>query len=517
MATLLQHEVDVAPPAYSEMPSANDVCVKDISTAIEAVGATSPALRDPTSLSVLNARPATEFGWQLALQKHGGTVKGSLSGASQGTPEDAKAPAVEGLSEQAKVTFSSNSPPDTASDADSRLGLQESEPAASLARHRSRVRRFKSKDIGWQLALQAPEDEPQLSGKPAESQVEDTGAGDALVDIWGTAEKDSTAKDGALAGTAISYPSLSLDLERAALEFSSFAVEGEKRAPAPRSADGEGGPQSARPVASGSGTADDQPFAPTFPRQPSARYPSSDWQNGESVYVHGPADDPGEIVTLQCMHCDAMLEVASVVQISFCDHLVCLECLRAWALRELAMGQVPSACLVCTSHGRLVAQSGTVTGEALGNCSLDPTSSDVLQELQLADHSTRVSCPSCNETMLIDSVQYSLNSIIVCPLNGCAHAFCKRCLQPGPSGSAQHKCGKMKGWKPCPGCGTMGQRLIPTNNHIRCKGLGCRIHFCYGCGRVIGNGLRSDDIDQDVLQHFRRCSKSEKSGKCIIM
>src|SRR6266511_1022955 len=62
--------------------------------------------------------------------------------------------------------------------------------------------------------------------------------------------------------------------------------------------------------------------------------------------------------------------------------------------------------------------------------------------------------------MFVDNIELKSTNIIVCPLRGCNHVWCKRCEQtiqvPGP----QHSCDgsrelehlmRARGWRHCPG------------------------------------------------------------------
>jgi hypothetical protein len=134
-------------------------------------------------------------------------------------------------------------------------------------------------------------------------------------------------------------------------------------------------------------------------------------------------------------------------------------------------------------------------------------------ELELAAFSTLVHCRGCGGQAFVDRKEYQEARIVACPLPGCRYTWCKSCSQPIDQGGVDHSCDgtkelaylmKSQGWKYCPGCKTPTEKTGGCN-HMTCKSPGCNMHFCYLCGGVIAQSVRSEDISQGLSAHQKEC------------
>lgn len=112
---------------------------------------------------------------------------------------------------------------------------------------------------------------------------------------------------------------------------------------------------------------------------------------------------------------------------------------------------------------------------------------EILDELQLAAYSIVLHCRKCvvvfccllhlpiyarcKETMFVDKTELQSARIIVCPLGGCNHVWCKNCERtiqvPGPphscdgSSELEHLM-RHRGWRHCPGTSFLTDWLLKT-------------------------------------------------------
>ncbi|TFK26258.1 hypothetical protein FA15DRAFT_667756 [Coprinopsis marcescibilis] len=357
-----------------------------------------------------------------------------------------------------------------------------------------------TQDFGWQLALQ------ELSTKPTLVPVGMDGLG-----------SNSLANDEDVSIRPPSTPFSTLDLDSAAKAFSSFATTSEQNRTQQQP---EAPPTNTHPHASDSRYSTLLREKDSNPHKPR----SQSFRRGEAlplVMAESPA-----IAAFHCQHCRAQIQIINAAQIPSCDHIVCLTCLTDYILEELDSSRFPIKCPVCLEddNGSPLTGHGIITLQVAEICPLPSGAVTLLQEYALAANSTKVYCPKCQETMLVDRQQYLEESVITCPLRNCMHRWCKFCFRDMPSGNrGDHKCKpKNKGSRNCPGCSVPGKRLISTNNHIKCQGIGCRIHFCYQCGETIADEAAMEDqqlVDDAIIIHYQTCKRStiQQGGSCTLM
>ncbi|TEB36739.1 hypothetical protein FA13DRAFT_1081114 [Coprinellus micaceus] len=236
---------------------------------------------------------------------------------------------------------------------------------------------------------------------------------------------------------------------------------------------------------------------------------------------------------LGCEYCPKQVPVRRISQIPFCLHLVCHTCLLNHVEKQLFDSYFPIKCPMCllleeqsevNPESRVPIAQGVVTLEIMQNFqALAPSTFTIFQEFQISSQSSQVFCPQCQETMLVDRAQYLQQSIVTCPRQTCNHRWCKSCFKdmtsasPG-SANMRHKCKPEKtiGVRACPECGYQGRR-IAGDNLIPCRGVGCRIQFCFKCGETIVDGsTKPQDIPQQIQIHYGRCSRVTKDDKCTV-
>src|ERR1700722_7246917 len=83
--------------------------------------------------------------------------------------------------------------------------------------------------------------------------------------------------------------------------------------------------------------------------------------------------------------------------------------------------------------------------------------------------------PRCQRSAFVDRDEYQEQKILVCPLPGCNHSWCKACQQKIDFSGPQHSCDgslelthlmKQKGWKHCPGQPESGLYMLIISNRI---------------------------------------------------
>ncbi|EJU05915.1 hypothetical protein DACRYDRAFT_75359 [Dacryopinax primogenitus] len=180
-----------------------------------------------------------------------------------------------------------------------------------------------------------------------------------------------------------------------------------------------------------------------------------------------------------------------------CGHPYCRECLKSYVASRLDAGKLPICCPTCvadeaedpTSISREVADKLGLTGDQARHW----------DELDLAVFSVEIHCTKCDRSAHVDKAEYNTAQLILCPLPGCFHQWCKACNKTVPFGGPKHDCEgieelqslmRQRGWKPCPTCKTNTDKITGCN-HIACSAPGCNTHWCYTCGGVIAINPRT--------------------------
>ncbi|KAF9525382.1 hypothetical protein CPB83DRAFT_859743 [Crepidotus variabilis] len=216
--------------------------------------------------------------------------------------------------------------------------------------------------------------------------------------------------------------------------------------------------------------------------------------------------------TFDCRICLETLPEDHIAKVEGCNHAFCRECLRAHVSSTVKSRRYPIPCPVCVADNKQKpSYVDDTTAMTLG---ISEATFEILQELQLAKHSTILHCRKCKETMFVDKDEYRDIKLVVCPLRGCNNVWCKSCEQTINVGGPQHSCDgtsefqhlmKTSGWKACPGCSTPIQKESGCN-HMTCGAPGCNTHFCYVCGELITSSLSRGEIKSAISRHYSRCA-----------
>ncbi|KZO89747.1 hypothetical protein CALVIDRAFT_491431 [Calocera viscosa TUFC12733] len=192
-----------------------------------------------------------------------------------------------------------------------------------------------------------------------------------------------------------------------------------------------------------------------------------------------------------------------------CGHRFCRDCLKTHVSQTLEAGKLPISCPSCSADA--AEDPTSVSREVANKLGLTEQQSKRWDELDLAHFSVQIECRKCNRSAYVDKAEYSAAHLILCPLPGCYHQWCKTCSKTVPFGGPKHDCEGMEelrtlmrqqGWKPCPTCKTNTEKLHGCN-HITCTAPGCNTHWCYACGGVIAINPRSArEQHAAVEQHF---------------
>jgi len=231
--------------------------------------------------------------------------------------------------------------------------------------------------------------------------------------------------------------------------------------------------------------------------------------------------DPLE-VSHECGVCNEVFGVPQIIQLPTCSHTFCRECLRTFTKTRISEGRYPIFCPVCAIEKTKVNHSH-ITQAIVDKLDLSKQDLEKLSDLQLVAHSVTLHCPKCKQTMNVDREEYGSQQIIMCPLPGCRHSWCKECLKPLASSKTDHNCKqhgferlmRKKGWKYCPGCRTPVQKEMGCN-HMTCGSPGCNVHFCYKCGALIIDTTNGGDVRTAVTEHYFDCVMFETPRRCII-
>ncbi|KAI0082379.1 hypothetical protein K474DRAFT_507336 [Panus rudis PR-1116 ss-1] len=201
-----------------------------------------------------------------------------------------------------------------------------------------------------------------------------------------------------------------------------------------------------------------------------------------------------------------------VARIESCRHEFCRDCLRHHIKTKLEEHRFPILCPICSTE-RKGEDPGVITADLSQQLGLTEQEYALYTELELAAFSTILHCRKCQQAAFVDKAEYEAENIIVCPLPGCNHTWCKHCSRTIEIGGPTHSCDgtselnhlmAQRGWKYCPGCHTPAEKTDGCN-HITCISPGCNTHFCYLCGRSIVQSVRPSDIKRALSRHYVRC------------
>ncbi|CAL1701269.1 unnamed protein product [Somion occarium] len=207
--------------------------------------------------------------------------------------------------------------------------------------------------------------------------------------------------------------------------------------------------------------------------------------------------------------CGICLEEESeymIARIEPCGHAFCRDCVRSYLQSKLGEHRFPILCPSCTADKK-TSDPGT---QQIG---LSEDEFALFTELEMASFSILLHCRKCKNAVFVDKCEYDEEKIIVCPLPGCTHAWCKNCSVTIESGNPPHSCDGTnelnhlmteRGWKYCPGCRTPAEK-VDGCNHMTCISPGCNAHFCYLCGQIIVQSVLPNEIQRALSDHYARC------------
>ncbi|KAK7676898.1 hypothetical protein QCA50_020154 [Cerrena zonata] len=213
--------------------------------------------------------------------------------------------------------------------------------------------------------------------------------------------------------------------------------------------------------------------------------------------------------------CGICLEEKSeemVARIDLCQHAFCRDCIRSYLQTKLAEHRFPILCPSCTAE-RTTHKPGMLDVSLVQLIGLTEKESALYVELEMASFSVLLHCRKCKQAAFVDKGEYDEEKIIVCPVPGCRHVWCKACSATIDVSGPNHSCDgsselnhlmKRQGWKYCPGCRTPAEKISGCN-HITCVSPGCNTHFCYVCGELIVQSALRQEIEQGLSDHYSRC------------
>lgn len=220
--------------------------------------------------------------------------------------------------------------------------------------------------------------------------------------------------------------------------------------------------------------------------------------------------------TFQCGICLEEQSESDVCQVDPCGHRFCRDCVLSYLRTKLGEHRFPILCPICATD-RGSGEPGTITSVVAQLVGLTEDEYAVFTELELASFSVLLHCRKCQQTIFVDKDEYNEQSVIVCPLRGCNHIWCKACSRAIEIGGPPHSCDgsselthlmAQQGWKNCPGCSTPIVK-VDGCNHMTCIAPGCNTHFCYLCGATIVQSVRRQDIKTALSRHYTSCTLIE--------
>ncbi|KZT36299.1 hypothetical protein SISSUDRAFT_1050080 [Sistotremastrum suecicum HHB10207 ss-3] len=246
-----------------------------------------------------------------------------------------------------------------------------------------------------------------------------------------------------------------------------------------------------------------------------------------------PSPSPKPEPKTYCALCSDTHPSSNIITITGCQHFLCKNCTKTYLRSKLDEGRFPVICPMCQADDLY---EHHFIGRDIAVGLIDKAHLEKWDALEVGQVSVEIKCDKCNRSGLVDRQEYLSAQFIHCPLGrlstststtspsgsasieSCTNVWCKLCLKPITiiDGMTQdHSCdgslelealAKARGWKPCPGCGMMIDRIVGCN-HIACQSPGCNTHFCYVCGKMIAQSFLKSDISVKADEHFKSCDK----------
>ncbi|KAJ7881955.1 hypothetical protein B0H13DRAFT_1629698, partial [Mycena leptocephala] len=201
-----------------------------------------------------------------------------------------------------------------------------------------------------------------------------------------------------------------------------------------------------------------------------------------------------------------------VARVPGCAHEFCRVCMYKYVDSKLTERILPTFCPGCAAIDARD-RPGFITSDLVRTLGLNDDQYRIFQELELAPLFTFLECLKCKEPMFADREEFAAAVFLACPIEGCNHAWCRRCGTTIIDLTArEHECAgeaqlvnlmSRKGWKRCPTCKTPYEKTDGCY-HMKCPSPGCLTHFCYKCGQLIVRAARAREIDEARANHYRR-------------
>ncbi|KAG2040575.1 hypothetical protein BDR03DRAFT_949223 [Suillus americanus] len=203
-----------------------------------------------------------------------------------------------------------------------------------------------------------------------------------------------------------------------------------------------------------------------------------------------------------------------------CDHSICRTCIRGHICSKIEEHRFPVLCPVCMTENNN-RQPAAISGLLVQQIGVDERQYAIWEEMELSQLSVLLHCRKCQRSVPVDRQEHDESRMLVCPLPGCNHIWCKACQQSFIIGGPPHSCDgtseldhlmKQRGWKYCPNCKTPVQRDGGCS-HMTCISPACNTHFCYICGQNIVRSALQSDIRTAVATHYRVCKLFDYPGE----
>ncbi|KAI0250865.1 hypothetical protein BJV78DRAFT_525300 [Lactifluus subvellereus] len=213
----------------------------------------------------------------------------------------------------------------------------------------------------------------------------------------------------------------------------------------------------------------------------------------------------------KCGVCMDDMPEDSIARPDPCGHPFCRDCLRGHVSARLEEHRFPILCPTCTANtGEGKDTTGEVSLPVALNLGLTDQQYSIWTEMEMTSFSVLLSCRKCQQSMFVARDEHEEAKIIVCPLPGCNHVWCKQCQRTIEIDGSKHSCDgtseldhlmKQQGWKHCPTCKTPIQKTTGCN-FMSCIAPACNTHFCYLCGNLIVRSARGREIMAAKWRHF---------------
>ncbi|KAJ7120033.1 hypothetical protein C8R44DRAFT_981988 [Mycena epipterygia] len=255
--------------------------------------------------------------------------------------------------------------------------------------------------------------------------------------------------------------------------------------------------------------------------------------------------EASDVTVFTCGVCGGIYPEDYVARVAGCAHESCRDCLQCYVVSKLTERVLPTLCPLCVADN--AREPGSLTDDDIQILGLTENDYRVFQELQLGELSNLCVCPKCEASMFVDRLEYEAATVLVCPVPGCDHIWCKACQRTIDFTALPHSCGgpaeaefpktpsevpstqpevlntqsevlntqsevvnqepdliTQGTWKCCPECQTPFEK-IDGCNHMQCPSP-CSTHFCYSCGEVIVRSAPGQETIDAVAAHYRRCT-----------